>query len=179
MSPIYIQLYYCSAGPCQSLLSCFLWWPDNVLTVWTERWQNHHFTDDGWRGGVIAYVVTSGVWVFSLDFHLWVSDMPGVCGYSDSTLLPSSPLQLTCVFTQDPGIFWRPVAPDACVSGTSKALSAPTGSELPVCCVQASGMNQTFLRPAMLLLSSLGRLDSLAGLGLLSHDMWFCFTWSV
>lgn len=114
--------------------------------------------------------MTSGVWVFSLDFHLWVSDMPGVCGYSDSTLLPSSPLQLTCVFTQDPGIFWRPVAPDACVSGTSKALGAPTGSELPVCCVQASGMTQPFLRPAMLLLSSLGRLDSLAGLGLLSHD---------
>lgn len=38
---------------------------------------------------------------------------------------------------------------------------APTVSELPLCSVAASGMNQTFLKLATLLASSLGRHDSI------------------
>lgn len=37
---------------------------------------------------------------------------------------------------------------------------APTESELPLCSTEESGMNQTFLKLATLLASSLGRHDS-------------------
>lgn len=47
---------------------------------------------------------------------------------------------------------------------------APSVSELPLCWVEKSETNQTFLRRAVLLVSSLERLDSLSRLGLLSHD---------
>lgn len=48
-----------------------------------------------------------------------------------------------------------------CVSGIPpRPCVAPTVSELPLCCVEASGMIQTFLKLATLLPSSLGRLAS-------------------
>ena len=102
-----------SAGSSWFLLRCSLWWPDSILIVWVERWQNHYFTDGEQRCSIIAYTVMRRVLVFSSGFHLWVSDMPLGASF------------FVCLFfMEDLDIFLEVTCPwrFVCVLGTSGAL---------------------------------------------------------
>lgn len=69
-----------------------------VFTVVTRRYPHHLdwemaeslFRSRGAEVWHCAYAVVSGIWVFSLSFHIWVSDMPGVYWYSNMGLSCSS-----------------------------------------------------------------------------------------
>ena len=73
----------------------------------------------------------------------------------------SLPWEIIFIFMKDLEIFLQMRCSCRFISLGILQAVAPTVSELPLCSIAASGMNQTFLKLATLLASSLGRHDSI------------------
>lgn len=161
-----------SAGPCQRLQRWSLWQRDDILKVWTERW---HTTVLQIRCSVIAWIAVSAVWVFTRGFQM----CPKLLILCPGALLLFCPLGAHNHFYGRP---WDCSGSSLCLElcvGLPGPCTAPTASQLSVCCGAAAGMSPTFPKLTMLLACSLGRLDCFSCLALLFHDKWFYFTWSL
>jgi len=152
----YLQFYsvpfIAHSGSLPILLRCSLRWPDNILIIWIERWQNHcclyccekslsfqfGFSHMGFRYARSVLIRWHGTWLlFSPRGACFF-----VCFYRRPWDLSKGHLHLKICMS------WAPLSP--CIT--------PTVPDLSLCYVETSGMNQTFLELAMLLCPVWGEL---------------------